>query len=94
MEEQKSKIEALESQLEELKQHRLQSDNENKLLKQENKVLKLKNDMDVKKQVTTKEASNQQLEEVISKMEANWVSSSATKNSESDENPENDICYD
>jgi hypothetical protein len=79
--------------LEELKQKRLQSDIEIKLLKQENKVLKLKNAMDAKKQVTTKEVSNQQLEEVISKMEADWVSLSATKNSESDENPEDDICY-
>jgi hypothetical protein len=54
----------------------------------------LKNEIDAKNQVTTKEASIEQLEEKISKMEANWASSNAIKNPESEENPENDICYD
>jgi hypothetical protein len=87
-------IEALQSQLKESEQKRLQSDNENKLLKQEIKVFKLKNDMDTKNQANTKDASTHQLEGGMSKLLADWVSSNTTKSSTSDGNPENDICYD
>ena len=94
LEEKNSKIGALESQLKESKQKRLQFDNEIKLLEQENKVLKLKNDMDTKNQANTKEVSTQQLVEGMSKLLADWTSLNATKSSTSDDNPENDICYD
>jgi hypothetical protein len=94
LEEQKLKIEGLESQLKESEQKRLQSHDEIKLLTQENKVLKLKNGMDTKNQANTKEVSTQQLVEVMSKLLFDWISSNTTKNSESEENPENDICYD
>jgi hypothetical protein len=94
LEEQKSKIEALESQLKESEQKRLQSHDEIKLLTQENKVLKLKNGMDAKNQASIKEVITEQLVEEISKLLSDWISSNTTKNSESEENPENDICYD
>jgi hypothetical protein len=50
--------------------------------------------MDSKNQANTKDASTQQLEEIISKAVVDWVSSNATKSSTTDDNPENDICYD
>jgi hypothetical protein len=73
LEEKNSKIDALESQLKGSEQKRLQSDNEIKLLEQEFKVFKLKNEMDTKNQVNTKNASTQQLDEIVSKVVVDWV---------------------